>query len=268
MTELWQRDAWEVADAVRRGELTSTELVEASLTRIAERNDELNAVCYLDPDGARARAAEVDAMVARGEDPGPFAGVPIGVKELAQAKGFPDTHASVVYRDDIAPADCPEVAGLRAAGAVITGLTTAPEFGIPSYTATPLHGVTRNPWNLERTPGGSSGGSAAAVAAGLFSACTGSDGGGSTGLAWRKCSGTLAAVGWASNRNATALENCGAPPSARNGSGGGSSPKVSSTGTAGYFRSRPLTSRIEHASADSPALIVRERSVFFAARSK
>ncbi|MGZ4677900.1 MAG: amidase [Acidimicrobiia bacterium] len=179
MTELWERDAWDVADAVRRGEVTATAVLEESLTRIAARNDELNAVCYLDEPGARARAAEIDAAVARGEDPGPFAGIPIGVKELAKAKGFPDTHASVVFRDDLASADCPEVAGLRGAGAVITGLTTAPEFGIPSYTATPLHGITRNPWNPERTPGGSSGGSAASVAAGLFPACTGSDGGGS-----------------------------------------------------------------------------------------
>ena len=95
----------------------------------------------------RARAAEIDAAVARGEDPGPLAGVPVGVKELAQAEGFPNTHASVVFRDDVAEGDCPEVAGLRAAGAVITGLTTAPEWGIPSYTASPLHGITRNPWN-------------------------------------------------------------------------------------------------------------------------
>ncbi|MBK5289862.1 MAG: amidase, partial [Acidimicrobiia bacterium] len=179
MTELWQRDAWELADGVRSGEISSTAVLDESLARIAARNDALNAVCYLDEDGARRRAAEIDAAVARGEDPGAFAGVPLGVKELAQAKGFPDTHASVVYRDEIAPDDCPEVAGLRAAGAVVTGLTTAPEFGIPSYTASPLHGVTRNPWNLECTPGGSSGGSAAAVSAGLLPLCTGSDGGGS-----------------------------------------------------------------------------------------
>jgi len=179
MTELWEHDAWQVADAVRAGEVTATAALEESLARIAARNDELNAVCYLDEAGARARASEIDAAVARGEDPGPFAGVPIGVKELAQAKGFPNTHASVVFRDDVAEGDCPEVAGLRAAGAVITGLTTAPEWGIPSYTSSPLHGITRNPWNPERTPGGSSGGSAAAVAAGLFPACTGSDGGGS-----------------------------------------------------------------------------------------
>lgn len=176
---LWERDAWELADAVRAGAQSAVELLEVSLERIAKRNDELNAVCYLDADGARERAAEIDAEVARGEDPGPFAGVPIGVKELAQARGLPNTHASLVYKDDIAEDDCPEVARLRAGGAVITGLTTAPEFGIPSYTNSRLHGVTRNPWNPELTPGGSSGGSAAAVSAGLFPACTGSDGGGS-----------------------------------------------------------------------------------------
>ncbi len=179
MTQLWQQDAWQLADAVRGGEISSTAILEESLARIADRNGELNAVCFLDEEGARARAIEIDAAVARGEDPGPFAGVPLGVKELAQAKGFPDTHASVVYRDEIALEDCPEVAGLRGAGAVVTALTTAPEFGIPSYTASPLHGVTRNPWNPDRTPGGSSGGSAAAISAGLLPLCTGSDGGGS-----------------------------------------------------------------------------------------
>jgi aspartyl-tRNA(Asn)/glutamyl-tRNA(Gln) amidotransferase subunit A len=179
MTELWEHDAWQLADGVRAGEIAATAALDESLARIAARNDELNAVCFLDEAGARQRAADIDAAVARGEDPGPFAGVPIGVKELAQAAGFPNTHASVVFRDDIAEGDCPEVAGLRAAGAVITALTTAPEWGIPSYTTSPLHGITRNPWNRDRTPGGSSGGSAAAVAAGLFPACTGSDGGGS-----------------------------------------------------------------------------------------
>ena len=108
MTDLWERDAWDLADSIRRGEISSSAVVEESLARIAAHNGALNAVCHLDADGARARAAEIDAAVTRGEDPGAFAGVPIGVKELAQAKGFPDTHASVVYRDDIAPADCPE----------------------------------------------------------------------------------------------------------------------------------------------------------------
>jgi aspartyl-tRNA(Asn)/glutamyl-tRNA(Gln) amidotransferase subunit A len=179
VADLWERDAWDLADSVRSGELTAAELLEVSLDRIAKFNGDLNAVCHLDADGARERAAEIDALVADGGDPGPFAGVPMGVKELAQARGFPDTHASVAYRDVVARDDCPEVARLRAGGAIITGLTTAPEFGIPSYTASPLHGVTRSAWNPERTPGGSSGGSAASVSSGMLPACTGSDGGGS-----------------------------------------------------------------------------------------
>jgi Asp-tRNA(Asn)/Glu-tRNA(Gln) amidotransferase A subunit family amidase len=164
---------------VRKGELSAVELLDVSLERIESYNPDLNAVCYLDVAGARTRAREIDALVADGGDPGPLAGVPMGVKELAQAKGFPDTHASVMYKDRVAAVDGAEVARLRAAGANIVGLTTAPEMGIPSFTNSPLHGVTRNPWNPEATPGGSSGGSAAAVASGMFPACTGSDGGGS-----------------------------------------------------------------------------------------
>lgn len=179
MTDLSSRDAWELADGVRNGELSAVELLDVALERIESYNADLNAVIYLDEAGARTRAKEIDAEVAAGGDPGPFAGVPMGVKELAQAKGFPDTHASKMYADHIAAEDGTEVARLRGAGAVIVGLTTAPEMGIPSYTNSPLHGITRNPWNLEATPGGSSGGSAAAVASGMFPACTGSDGGGS-----------------------------------------------------------------------------------------
>ncbi len=179
MTELWERDAWELADDVRSGAVSAVELLDVHLARIEALDPELNAIAFLDAEGARVRAAEVDREVAAGEDPGPFAGVPLGVKELAQVEGMPDTHASQLYRDKIAAHDCTEVARLRAAGAVIVGLTTAPEFGIPSFTNSPLHGVTRNPWNTDRTPGGSSGGSAAAVSSGMFPFCTGSDGGGS-----------------------------------------------------------------------------------------
>ncbi len=177
--ELWSRDVWELADRVRAGELSARKLLEQSLARIERLNPKLNAVCFLDPDRAWADAELVDKRVEAREDPGAFAGIPMGVKELAQVQGWPDTHASVPYADVVADFDCAEVARLRAAGAVLVGLTTAPEHGVVSYTASKLHGVTRNPWNLERTPGGSSGGSAAAVAAGLFPACTGSDGGGS-----------------------------------------------------------------------------------------
>jgi aspartyl-tRNA(Asn)/glutamyl-tRNA(Gln) amidotransferase subunit A len=179
MTELWERDAWELADAVRAGEQKSTELVDVFLARVEQFDPELNAFCHLDADGARARAGEIDAAVAAGHDPGPLAGVPMGVKELAAVEGWPDTHASRVFEHDIAAADCTETARLRAAGAVFVGLTTSPEFGSVNWTRTYLHGVTRNPWNPERTPGGSSGGSAAAVSAGMMPICTGSDGGGS-----------------------------------------------------------------------------------------
>ena len=173
------RDAWELADEVRAGTRTAVELLDAHLAVIDSHNPALNAVWFLDRVRARADAASIDARVRAGEDPGPLAGVPMGVKELAQVAGWPDTHASLAYQDAIAAADCTEVARLRAAGAVLVGLTTASEFGAVSFTNTPIHGVTRNPWNPACTPGGSSGGSAAAVAAGLFPACTGSDGGGS-----------------------------------------------------------------------------------------
>jgi aspartyl-tRNA(Asn)/glutamyl-tRNA(Gln) amidotransferase subunit A len=177
--ELWQRDAWDLAERVRSGELSARTLLELSLARVEHFDPKLNAVWFVDRDRAWADAEQVDRRVEAGEDPGPFAGIPMGVKELAQVQGWPDTHASVPYADAIAEFDCAEVARLRAAGAILVGLTTAPEHGVVSYTASKLHGITRNPWNLERTPGGSSGGSAAAVAAGLFPACTGSDGGGS-----------------------------------------------------------------------------------------
>lgn len=179
MPELWERDAVALAAAVRSGEVRASDLLEVFLGRIAEHDPELNAVAHLDAEGARRQAATVDARVSAGDDPGPFAGVPMGVKELTAVGGMPDTGASLIYRDRIAPADCAEVARLRDAGAVIVGLTTSPEFGAVSFTDTPLHGVTRNPWDPSRTPGGSSGGSAAAVASGMLPACTGSDGGGS-----------------------------------------------------------------------------------------
>ncbi|HTD49048.1 MAG TPA: amidase [Acidimicrobiia bacterium] len=179
MTELWERDAWELADGVRSGDLKAVDLLRRFLDRVDTFNAKLNAFCFLDSDGARRRAADIDAAVARGEDPGPWAGVPMGVKELVAVEGWPDTHASMLYQNAIADHTATEAARLVAAGAVLVGLTTSPEFGSTNWTDTYLHGTTRNPWNPERTPGGSSGGSAAAVAVGMMPICTGSDGGGS-----------------------------------------------------------------------------------------
>jgi aspartyl-tRNA(Asn)/glutamyl-tRNA(Gln) amidotransferase subunit A len=176
---LWEKDAYEIADLVRAGGVSAKEALEAHLERIDAHNETLNAIVHLDVDGARAAAAAVDERVAAGENPGPLAGVPIGVKELERVEGMPDTGASVPHKDEIAPRDAVETVRLRAAGCVIVGLTAAPEFGSTAYTRTYLHGTTRSPWDLERTPGGSSGGSAAAVAAGMLPVATGSDGGGS-----------------------------------------------------------------------------------------
>ena len=173
----WLGDASSLADSIRHGDVRSVDAVEASLAAIAA--SKLNAVAYLDAEDARRQAADIDRRVATGEDPGLLAGVPLLVKDLEHAKGMPTTHGSVVYKDNIVDHDSIDVGRLRAAGAIIMGKSTASEFGLVAYTATKLHGVTRNPWNLERTPAGSSGGSAAAVSGGLVPAATASDGGGS-----------------------------------------------------------------------------------------
>jgi len=170
MTEPWLEDACSLVDAFRAGTLSPTEALDASLAAIA-RSD-LNAFSHVDADAARAQAAAADVSL-------PFGGVPIGVKELEQVAGWPFTEASLVFADRVATVDSTHVTRLRAAGAVLAGQTTASEFGGVNCTSTKIHGVTRNPWDTARTPGGSSGGSAAAVAGGLVPIATGGDGGGS-----------------------------------------------------------------------------------------
>lgn len=181
----WLDDACSLADAIRKREVPAAEVLDASLEVIGR--SQLNAVVYLDEEGARNTAADIDRRVQAGEDPGPFAGVPMLVKDLEDAAGMPTTQGSVVFKDHIADHDSTQVRRLRAAGAVIVGKSAAPEFGLVAYTATKLHGVTRNPWNLDRTPAGSSGGSAAAVSGGLVPIATASDGGGSIRLPAAYC---------------------------------------------------------------------------------
>ncbi len=169
------------ADAIRNGELKAASLLDHCIDAIERDNQTLNAFVHLDLDGARAVAADIDDRVARGEDPGPFAGVPFGVKDLEDCAGMPTSHGSLLYKGSPpAPEDSIHLSRLRAAGAVFVGKTAAPEFGTIQYTKTKAWGVTRNAWNPERTPGGSSGGSAAAVARGMVPIATASDGGGST----------------------------------------------------------------------------------------
>jgi len=176
---IWSLDANEIAELVRGGELSAKEVLESFAERIEEHNDTLVSFVHLDLDGARARAAEIDSAVASGEDPGPLAGVPIGIKDLENVAGMPTTKGSVPYKDNIAARDGVQTERLRKAGAVIVGKTHSPEFGSTAYTRTFLNGTARNPWNLERTPGGSSGGSSSAVAAALIPIGSASDGGGS-----------------------------------------------------------------------------------------
>jgi aspartyl-tRNA(Asn)/glutamyl-tRNA(Gln) amidotransferase subunit A len=173
-------DVITAAALVSSGECSARELVQASLDRIAATNDSLNTFVRVDADGALRAADRVDAARAAGEPLGPLAGVPFGVKDLEDCAGMPTTRGSRWYasrppaaRDDL------HVERFRAAGAIPIGKTTTPEFGAWGYTASPLLGVTRNPWRLDRTPGGSSGGTAAAVSAGLIPFGTASDGGGS-----------------------------------------------------------------------------------------
>jgi len=175
------RTVVEVAEAVRAGELKATEILDECLDAIAAKNDALNAFVHLDPDLARKAAEQVDDAVARGEDPGLLAGVPFGVKDLEDCAGMPTSHGSLLYKGrPPVEADSVHVSRLRAAGAVPIGKTAAPEFGVTAFTHTKAWGTTRNPWDPTRTPGGSSGGSAAAVASGMVPFGTASDGGGST----------------------------------------------------------------------------------------
>src|SRR5439155_1417739 len=158
------------------------EVLDECLVAIDKRNAELNAFVHLDPEAAHRQAAAVDARVARGEDPGPLAGVPFGVKDLEECAGMPTSQGSLLYKGrPPVEDDSVHVARLRAAGAVPVGKTAAPEFGSTCFTDTKAWGTTRNPWDPTRTPGGSSGGSAAAVAAGMVPFCTASGGGGRMG---------------------------------------------------------------------------------------
>ncbi len=143
----------ELADAVRRGERRAVDVTADALDRIATA-DAYNAFVAVDGDLALEAAARVDAAVARGEDPGPLAGVPFGVKDLEDCAGFTTSHGSLLHKEDPpAAADAIHVARLRGAGAVPLGKTAAPEFGTLNFTKTKAWGITSNPWNTERTPG-------------------------------------------------------------------------------------------------------------------
>ncbi len=167
----WTGDACSLVDAFRRGERSPREELEASLAAI-ERSG-LNAFSFVDPQRALDAAARADVSL-------PFGGVPVGIKELEPVTGWPQTEASLVFEDRVATETSTVVERLLGpGGAVAVGLTTASEFGGLNVSVTKLNGVTHNPWRHGRTTGGSSAGSAAAVAGGLVPLATGGDGGGS-----------------------------------------------------------------------------------------
>jgi amidase len=168
------RPAGELAELVRSGEVSSRELVEACLERIGALNGELNAFVHVDAEGALAAADAVEAG-----DQRPFAGVPIAIKDTAAVAGLPFSLGSELFGDYVPEHDAFVVRRLREAGFVIVGKTNLPEYGILPVTEPRRWGPARNPWDTERTPGGSSGGAAAAVASGMVPLAHGSDGGGS-----------------------------------------------------------------------------------------
>ena len=169
-----------LAAMVRDRTLTAAAVTEHALERIEALNPTLNAFVAVDADGARRQAEAIDERLDAGDDPGPLAGVPIGVKDLVDAAGFHTSKGAMYTRNDPpAAADCIEVARMRAAGCVIVGKTNTPEHGCMGDTYNPRFGPTLNPWNPERSPGGSSGGTGAAIASGMVPLGTGSDGGGS-----------------------------------------------------------------------------------------
>jgi amidase len=168
-----------MAEAVRRREISARELLELHLARIAERNPELNAIVSLDEERARAGAAAADAATARGDDLGPLHGLPFAFKDTHDVAGWRTTYGSPLFADHVPDADDLVVARIRAAGVVPIGKTNVPEFATGSHTFNAVFGTTLNPVDPTRSAGGSSGGAACALRAGMVPLADGSDMGGS-----------------------------------------------------------------------------------------
>jgi len=176
---IYYMPASELAGLIRTKALSPVELMRKTLERIESVNPLINAFVAMRAEEAIKEAKELEKRIAGGRAPGPLAGIPVGVKDLEDVKGMVTSFGSIPYRQNVAKQDSVQVARLRRAGAIVVGKTNTPEFGFTGFTRNRLYGVTRNPWDRERTPGGSSGGSAAALSAGLVPLATGSDAGGS-----------------------------------------------------------------------------------------
>jgi len=168
-----------MAEQIREKKLSPVELVEAHLARIEKLNSKLKAFVQVDAEGARCQARTAEKAVTRGEKLGPLHGVPITIKSSIEVTGMKCEAGSKLRAGFVAATDAPLVSRLRNAGATILGMTNTPELLMAWETDNLLYGCTHNPWDLSRTAGGSSGGEAAAIAAGCSAGGVGSDGGGS-----------------------------------------------------------------------------------------
>ncbi|MBN2204877.1 MAG: hypothetical protein JW767_07635, partial [Thermoleophilia bacterium] len=176
---LWEYEATALAAMLRGGDVSAREVVSSFLQRIDAVDGAINAIPTLVPERALKDADDADRRRARGDDLGPLHGLPVAVKDLVDTAGIRTTYGSPIYRDHVPVEDAPLVQRLRRAGAIVVGKTNTPEFGAGSQTFNPVFGATRNPYDTSRTAGGSTGGGAAAVAAGMLPFADGSDLGGS-----------------------------------------------------------------------------------------
>lgn len=177
--ELAFTPAYELVETIRRKKLSPVELMQAILRRIEDLNPKLNAYLTLVEEEAMQAARQAEAALSRGIDLGLLHGLPISIKDLHYTKGIRTTSGCLVYKNFIPDEEGSAVRRLRAAGAIIVGKTNTPEFGLAATVENKIGDPCRNPWNMERTSGGSSGGAAASVAAGISPLALGSDGGGS-----------------------------------------------------------------------------------------
>ncbi len=179
MTEIWKRSAQELAALIANKKVSSVEVIDAHLARIKAVNQTVNAIVRVMADEARAAATDADRKVASGEPLGSLHGVPFTVKENIDMAGLPTTWGVQALIKAVVPLDAPVVERMRQAGAIPIARTNLPDMGLRMHTDSSLYGLTRNPWNLERTAGGSSGGEAVAIATGMSPIGLGNDLGGS-----------------------------------------------------------------------------------------